>query len=65
MDAYQYVHCYSHARICDRLDNTTSRKGLNAREAAFANKQYKSHRRVGLSADILASIKAKDASKRF
>jgi hypothetical protein len=44
----------------DRLDNPTSRKGLNACQAAFANKKYKSHRRVGLPSDITACLAAKD-----
>jgi hypothetical protein len=52
-------------RICAayaiRLDNATSRKGLNARQAAFANKQYKSHRRVGLPSDIIKSLAIQDA----
>ena len=46
--------------ICDayatRLDNATSRKGLDACQAAFANKQYKSHRRIGLPSDIIKSL---------
>ena len=29
-------------------------------QAAFANKKYKSYRRVGLSSDITASLAAKD-----
>ncbi|KZP15171.1 hypothetical protein FIBSPDRAFT_921259, partial [Athelia psychrophila] len=32
------------------------RKGLDARQAAFAVKEYKSHRRVGLTRDILATL---------
>src|SRR5260221_14791448 len=44
-----------------RLDNTTSRKGLNACQAAFANKRYKSHRRVGLPNDIIQSLAIQDA----
>jgi hypothetical protein len=64
MDAYQYVLLFSCACICYRLDNTISRKGLNVRQAAFANKKYKSHQRVGLPNDILDSINTKDTSKR-
>jgi hypothetical protein len=48
------------ARVCDRLDNAISRKGLDARQAAYANKKYKSHRRVGLPSDIIAAINAKN-----
>ena len=62
MDSYQYV---LYARVCDRLDNATSRKGLDARQAAYANKKYKSHRRVGLPSDIIAAINAKNASGPF
>jgi len=47
--------------VCDQLDNATSRKGLDARQAAFANKKYKSHRRVGLTGNIIAAINAKDS----
>jgi len=32
------------------------RKGLDARQAAVANKKYKSHRKIGLPGDIIASI---------
>jgi len=39
--------------ICVRLDNALSRQGL---QAAFANKTCKSHRRVGLPADVIASL---------
>ncbi len=46
-----------------RLDNTTSRKGLNVRQAAFANKQYKSHQRVGFPSDIIDSLAAQDDQK--
>ena len=42
------------------LDNATSRKGLDARQAAFANKQYKSHRKVGLPSEITQSLGAQD-----
>src|ERR1700722_5338052 len=33
------------------------RKGLDAQQTAFAVKKYKSHRRVGLPSEILASMK--------
>jgi hypothetical protein len=33
-----------------------SRKGLNAQQTAFAVKKYKSHRKVGLPADMIALI---------
>ena len=33
-------------------DMDAYRKGLNAREAAFAVKKYKSHRRVGTQCEI-------------
>jgi len=36
------------------------RKGLNARQAALANKKYKSHRKIGLLSDIIASIDESD-----
>jgi len=35
-------------------------KGLNAREAALANKKYKSHRKVGLPRDIIDSMDVSD-----
>jgi len=62
-----YGHSYScvHVRMCNRLDNVMSRKGLNGCQAAFASEKYKSHHRVGLPGDILDSIDTKDASKRL
>jgi hypothetical protein len=48
-------------RICDRLDNAITRLGLNARQAAFANKKYKLHRRVGLPSDIIAALAPQDS----
>ncbi|KIY47167.1 hypothetical protein FISHEDRAFT_45850 [Fistulina hepatica ATCC 64428] len=39
------------------------RKGLNARQAAFAVKKYKSHRRVGTEAEIIAAIQEQDARR--
>jgi len=42
--------------ICVWLDNATSRKGLDMHQATFANKKYKSYRRVGLLSDIIASL---------
>ena len=44
-------------------DNATSRKKLNAYQAAFANKQYKSYQRVGLPNDIIRSLTSKDEQK--
>jgi len=35
-------------------------KGLNAWEAALANKKYKSHRKVGLPRDIIDSMDVSD-----
>jgi len=32
-------------------------------QAAYANWKYKSHRRVGLSSDIIASLAIEDSSK--
>jgi hypothetical protein len=55
MDAYRYIWMQSPAYV-DHLDNATSRKGLNACQATFANKQYKSHQRVGLPSDIIESL---------
>ena len=49
-------------RVCVRLDNAISRKGLDAQQAAFAIRKYKSHRRVGLPADIITAI-AQDAQR--
>jgi len=46
--------------VINRLDNTTSRKGLNAQQAAFANRRYKSHRRVGLPGDIIQDLADQD-----
>jgi len=53
------------SRVCDRLDNAISRKGLNVCQAAYANKKYKSHRKVGLPSDIIASINAQNTSDPF
>ena len=36
------------------------KKGLNARQAAVATKKYKSHRKVGLPGDIIASMYTSD-----
>ena len=33
------------------------RKGLDARQAAFAVKKYKSHRRIGVTAEVLACVR--------
>jgi len=49
------LHCIAYA---DHLDNATSRNGLNVHQAAFANKQYKSHWRVGLASDITKPLTA-------
>ena len=59
MDAYRYA-CSAYVI---RLDNMTSRKGLDARQAAFANKQYKSHRKVGTPNDIIWSLASQDQKK--
>ena len=37
------------------------RNGLNAQQAALANKKYKSHRKIGLPSDITPSMGASDA----
>ena len=36
------------------------KKGLNVRQAAVANKIYRSHRKVGLPDDIISSMHAND-----
>jgi hypothetical protein len=46
--------------VCAQLDKTITRKGLNARQAAFTNRKYTSHRRVGLPSDIIASLDTED-----
>ena len=46
--------------VCVRLDNATSRKGLNAHHPHSQIKNTSSHRRVGLPGDIIASLAAKD-----
>jgi len=38
----------------------TYRKGLDVQQAAFANRKYKSHRRIGLPSDILTSLATVD-----
>lgn len=45
------------------LDNKPPRKKLDAHQAAFANKQYKSHQRVGLPGDIFKSLATKGKQK--
>jgi hypothetical protein len=55
--------CYARMCVCARLDKMIARKGLNARQAAYANRTYKSHRRVGLPSDIIASLAMKDTLK--
>jgi len=59
-DTWMRIGTHNIASHTHRLDNATSRKGLNARQAAFANKQYKSHRRVGLPSDIIQSLATQD-----
>ena len=49
--------------ICARLDKTISRKGLNACQAAYANRKYAFYRRVGLPGDIIASLATEDTLK--
>jgi hypothetical protein len=46
--------------VCVWLDNATSRKGLDVHQAAYANKKYKSHRKVSLLSDIIASLATED-----
>ncbi len=58
-----HISEWAFPRIWDWLDNTISRKGLNAHQAAFANKKYKSHQRVGLPSEIIESLSAKDTIK--
>ena len=53
--------CFMH--ICAWLDKTISRKGLNTCQAAYANRKYASHRRVGLPGDIIASLATEDTLK--
>ena len=55
--------CFTRVCVCARLDKTITRKGLNARQAAYANRKYASHRRVGLPTDILASLAIEDTLK--
>ena len=40
------------------------RKGLDAREAAFAVKKYKSHHRVGTQAEVRGLIQLQELSKQ-
>ena len=46
-----------------RLDKMTSRKRLNMHQAAFANKQYKSHQKVGTPNKIIQSLASQDQKK--
>ena len=48
-----------------RLDKMTSRKRLDAYQAAFANKQYKSHRKVGTPNEIIQSLASQDQKKHL
>lgn len=63
MDAYRYACSNPVYAAQTTFDNTPSRKKLDAHQATFANKQYKSHRRVGLPSDIIESMAAQDKSK--
>src|SRR5712691_7101509 len=47
-DTWTRIGMHNIALHTHHLDNATSRKGLNVHQAAFTNKQYKSHWRVGL-----------------
>ena len=59
MDAYRYARTpHTH-----RLDNATFRKGLNMCQAAFVNKLYKSHQRIGLPSDLIESLATQDEYK--
>jgi hypothetical protein len=57
------VEIYWCACVSVWLDKTISRKGLNACQAAFSNRKYKAHRRVGLPSDIIDSLATKDTVK--
>jgi len=55
--------CFTRICVCAWLDKTITRKGLNTCQAAYANRKYASHRRVGLPSDILASLAIEDTLK--
>ena len=55
--------CYAHMCVCAWLDKTIARKGLNTCQAAYTNQTYKSHRRVGLPSNIIASLAMEDTLK--
>jgi len=55
--------CFTRVCVCAQLDKTITRKGLNAHQAAYANRKYTSHRRVGLPSNILASLAIEDTLK--
>ena len=59
LDVYRYV-CDCTITHTHHLDNMTSRKGLDTHQAAFANKQYKSHQRVGLPTNIIEALASQD-----
>ena len=55
--------CFLCVCVCAQLDKMITRKGLNAHQAAFTNRKYMSHRRVGLPSDIIASLDTEDTLK--
>lgn len=52
-----YLSCHLSMHEWHKWLIFSCRKGLNAQQTAFAIKKYKSHRRVGLPSEILASMK--------
>ena len=63
MDAYRYV-----ARLSILWNPISypqsSRKGLDARQVAFAVRKFKQHRRVGTVAEVLLSIKLQEEREK-
>jgi hypothetical protein len=63
IDTYRYVLHVHIQYICAQLDKTIIRKGLNMHQAAYTNRKYASHRRVGLPSNIPASLAIEDTLK--
>ena len=63
MDAYQYVARLS--ILWNPISHPQSfRKGLDARQVAFAVRKFKQHHRVGTVAKVLVSIKLQEEQEK-
>ena len=57
VSALDFCH---HLLFAANVHDLINSKGLDAHQTAFAIKKYKSHRRVGLTSEIVALMQASD-----